>query len=165
IERNDYFNSVKISQPRLFGQIADNLVKSSLVGFSHLQIAERLKTALPVDEEQVHIFDDAQICANIFRDYCVEQNLLDFSLQVKLFIDYLWNREVPRAYLTGRFTHIIADNLEEDTPMTHQLLREWIPRSRSALLIYDEEASYRRFLGADDTSAEALRELCDHHQT
>src|SRR5262249_13655021 len=102
---------------------------------------------------------------NIFRDYCVEQNLLDFSLQVKLFIDYLWNREVPRAYLTGRFTHIIADNLEEDTPMTHQLLREWIPRSRSALLIYDEEASYRRFLGADDTSAEALRELCDHHQT
>jgi hypothetical protein len=161
IERNDYFNSVKISRARLFSQIADNLNKSSLVGFAYTQIAERLQTALPGDEERMHIFNDAQICASLFREYCAEQNLLDFSLQVKLFVEHLWKREVPRAFLTRRYAHIIADNIEEDSPATHTLLGEWLPRCQSALLIHDEDAGYRRFLGADDVSAEGLREVCD----
>lgn len=161
IERNDYFNSVKILQSRLFSQIADNLNKSSLVGFPHTQIGERLKSALPGDQERLHIYDDAQNCANIFRSYCLQHNLLDFSLQVKLFAEHLWKRDVPRVYLTRRFNHIIADNLEEDTPVTHNLLRDWLPACQSATLIYDEDAGYRRFLGADEISAESLEEVCD----
>ncbi len=160
IERNDYFNSVTIARPRLFGQLADNLNKSALVGFPHTTLAQRLKTALPGDAEQAHIFDDAQVCANLFREYCLEHRLLDFSLQVALFIEYLWKHSVPRAYLTRRYKHILADNIEEDTPVTHQLLRDWLPGCQSALLIYDEAAGYRRFLGADEVSAESLQELC-----
>lgn len=164
IERNDYFNSVTITRPRLFSQLADNLNKSALVGFPHTTLAQRLKAALPGDQEQAHIYDDAQACANLFRDYCLEHRLLDFSLQVSLFIDHLWKHSVPRAYLTRRYKHIIADNIEEDTPVTHQLLRDWLPTCQSALLIYDEEASYRRFLGADEVSAESLKDLCPTQQ-
>lgn len=161
IERNDYFNSVTISRPRLFSQIADNLNKASLVGFPHTMIADRLQSALPGDQERMHIFSDAQACANLFRDFCIEQNLLDFSLQIRLFVDFLWKREVPRAFLMRRYTHLIADNIEEDTPVTHEILREWLGRCRSALLIFDEDAGYRRFLGADEISAESLREACN----
>jgi hypothetical protein len=164
IERNDFFNSVKISRARLFSQIADNLNKSALVGFPHTQIAERLKAALPGDEERMHIYDDAQVCADLFRGYCTEQNLLDFSLQVKLFVEHLWRREVPRAFLARRYAHIIADNIEEDTPATHALLRDWLPRCQSALLLFDEDAGYRRFLGADELSAESLAEICDSRE-
>ncbi len=160
IAQNDYFNSVTITRPRLFSQLADNLNKSALVGFPHTTLAQRLKAALPSDQEQAHIYDDAQTCVNVFRAYCLEHRLLDFSLQVSQFIQQLWPHDVPRAYLTRRYKHIIADNLEEDTPVTHQLLREWLPGCHSALLIYDEAASYRRFLGADEVSAESLQELC-----
>lgn len=165
ILRNDRFKSVRVGQTRLFSQIADNLNKSSLVGFPHTRIAERLKAALPGDQERMHIFEDAQVCANLFRDYCVDQNLLDFSLQVKLFVDHLWRQEVPRAFLMRRYAHIIADNLEEDTPVTHSLLREWLPHCRSALLIHDHEAGYRRFLGADEISAESLEAVCEARHT
>ena len=165
IERNDYFKSVTITRARLFGQLADNLNKSSLVGFPHTSIAERLKTALPGDAERLHIFDDAQSCANLFRDYCAEHRLLDFSLQVSLFANHLWRHEIARSYLTRRYKHVIADNVEEDTPVTHELLRDWLPGCQSALVIHDEEASYRRFLGADETSAEQLAAACNvHHQ-
>lgn len=165
IERKDYFNSVTITRARLFSQLADNLNKSSLVGFPHTSIAERLKTALPGDAERLHIFEDAQACANLFREYCVEHRLLDFSLQVLLFANYLWPHDVPRGYLTRRYKHIIADNMEEDSPITHEMLRDWIPQCQSALVIVDEEASYRRFLGADEVSAESLAETCNaHHQ-
>lgn len=161
IVQNDFFNSVTITRTRLFGQLADNLNKAALVGFPHTAIATRLKAALPGDQERLHIFDDTQTCANLFRDYCVAERLLDFSLQVSLFLDHLWQQPAPRAYLTERYTHLIVDNLEEDTPATHQLLRDWLPSCRSALLLYDEEAGYRRFLGADDLSALQLSELCD----
>jgi superfamily I DNA/RNA helicase len=163
IEQKDYFNSVTITRARLFSQLADNLNKSSLVGFPHTSIAERLKTALPGDAERLHIFDDAQACANLFRDYCVEHRLLDFSLQVSLFANHLWRHEVSRSYLTRRYQHIIADNVEEDTPVTHELLRDWLLECQSALVIFDEAASYRRFLGADETTAGQLAEVCNVH--
>lgn len=160
IERNDYFNSVNINRARLFSQIADNLNKSAIVGFPHTGISARLKSALPGSQESLHIFDDAQACANIFRDYCVENNLLDFSLQLEIFRK-LWAHGVPRAYLSSRYKHLIADNLEEDTPITHMLIGDLLSSAESALLISDEEAGYRRFLGADEASAAALEKLCD----
>ena len=160
IERNDYFNSVTISRARLFSQLADNLNKSALVGFPHTSIAERLKTALPGDAERQRIFEDAQVCANLFREYCEKHRLLDFSLQIVLFANFLWKHEIPRAYLTQRYKYVIADNTEENAAVINEALRDWLPECQSAMVMFDEEASYRRFLGADESSAESLAEVC-----
>ena len=100
----------------------------------------------------------ARICSAIIAS---SQNLIDFSLQVSLFMDRLWKLEAPRRYLTGRFAHIIADNLEEDTPATHRLLESWLPECRSAMFIYDTQAGYRRFLGADEVNALTIKAHCD----
>jgi hypothetical protein len=86
--------------------------------------------------------------------------LLDFSLQIELFralLQHAWFRDK----LYGRYRHLIVDNVEEDTPLTHDLLREWIPHTASALIVYDSDAGYRSFLGADARSAYALRSVCD----
>jgi len=106
------------------------------------------------------IYDQAQICANRFRRYCLDHNLLDFSLQVEVFIKHLWPRPICRDYLLETYTHLIVDNVEEDTPVAHDLLRVWLPHATSALIIYDQDAGYRRFLGADPKSGYALREAC-----
>ncbi len=161
IVRNDYFNSVKIEKTRLFSQITDNLNKASLIGFPPTEFGQRLKTAMPEDLERINIFENTQACANLFRQYCLENRLLDFSLQVALFIDHLWKLEIPRTYLTNRFTHLIVDNTEEDSPATHRMLSDWLHTCKSALVMYDEHAGYRRFLGADNQSALLLRESCD----
>lgn len=161
IERNDYFKSVTIDRARLFGQLADNLNKSAVVGFPSTSIGARLQAAFPDDPERQHIFGDVQVCVNLFRDYCRRYNLLDFSLQVELFTQALWSFASVQDSLRGRYQHLIVDNVEEDTPATHRLLREWVPGARSALIIFDEGAGYRRFLGADDRSGESLREVCD----
>ena len=161
IDAKDYFNSVTIDRARLYGQIADNLNKAAVVGFPAESIGARLTAAFAGEEERRHIFEDAQTCASLFREYCRRYNLLDFSLQVELFCQHLWKFASPREALIGRYRHLIVDNLEEDTPATHRLLSEWVPSSQSALLICDEEAGYRKFLGADDISAVGLREACD----
>lgn len=154
------FESVVIDRNRLYSQILDNLNKSAVVGFPHTQIGSKLKDAWAGEDKQKRIYDDAQACAAAFRAYCLEHNLLDFSLQFELFAKHLWTLPLCRDYLLETYTHLIADNLEEDTPVAHDLLREWLPRCRSALLIVDHDGGYRRFLGADPESAQSLQSLC-----
>lgn len=161
IENRDFFNSVHINRNRLFSQIVDNLNKAAVIGFDYREIGERLKEAWRGDINQRYIYDDAQECANIFREFCLNHNLLDFSLQVTLFIDHLLELKAPRKYLFKRFKHLIVDNIEEDNPATHTLLQTWLPDCQSALIIYDTQAGYRRFLGSDADNAYTLKTFCD----
>lgn len=156
-----YFASVTIDRNRLYSQIIDNLNKAALVGFPHTEIAMRLAAAENGDPEQRRIHADAQACANLFREYCLEHNLLDFSLQLEIFTNILWNDPLVRDYLTRTYRHVIYDNVEEDAPRAHDIVREWMPDLDSALIIFDEGGGFRHFLGADPATGEALGQLCE----
>ncbi len=160
-----YFDGVTIDRNRLYSQVIDNLNKAAVVGFPHTEIGQRLKTAWGGEQSRERIYDEAQICARRFRRHCLAHNLLDFSLQIEVFFKYLWTRPLCRDYLIDRYRHLIVDNVEEDVPVAHDLLRQWLPHVDSAFLIVDADAGYRRFLGADPQGAYALRDLCDERVT
>jgi hypothetical protein len=155
-----YFETVTIERGRIYSQILDNLNKAAVVGFPHTEIAERLKRAWVGEKSQLHVYDEAQDCANRFREYCLAHNLLDFSLQYEVFIRHLWPLPQCREYLLSHYAHLIVDNLEEDTAVAHDVLREWLPVCQSALLVYDWDGGYRRFLGADPGGGHTLIDLC-----
>lgn len=157
----EYFHSVRIERARLYSQILDNMNKAALVGFPISEIGSRLKAALGGGIEQAHIFDDAQTCALEFRRYCLAHNLLDFSLYVQLFRERALMLPAARARLSRRFRHVIVDNVEEDNPASHAFLEQLLPGCQSALIIYDSDAGFRRFLGADPENARRLRQYCD----
>ena len=160
-----YFESVVIDRNRLFSQILDNLNKAAIVGFPYSEIGDRLKAAWIGTPAQLRVYDDTQFCASQFRQLCLGNNLLDFSLQVDLFWNYLWPLDVCRNFLTNSYRHLIFDNIEEDTPLAHNLIAQWLAEIDSALLIYDENAGYRRFLGADPDGAYLLKDLCTTHRS
>jgi DNA polymerase III delta prime subunit len=155
------FESIVIDRNRLYSQIIDNLNKAAVVGFPYTEIGERLKAAWGGEESQRRVYDEAQDCATRFREYCLAHNLLDFSLQLEVFRAYLWSMPLCRNYLLETYIHLIVDNVEEDTPVAHDLLRTWLDHCTSALLVCDWGAGYRRFLGADPESGRALKDLCD----
>jgi superfamily I DNA/RNA helicase len=142
-----YFDTVVIERNRLYSQILDNLNKAAMVGFSHTAIGERLKSAWVGELAQLMVYENAQDCANLFRSYCLEHNLLDFSLQIEIFNRLLWPQRWFQAHLAARYRHLIADNLEENPPVAHDLLRKWLADFDSALLIFDNDAGYRFFFG------------------
>lgn len=154
------FESIAIDPNRLYSQILDNLNKAAFVGFPHETIGERLGSAWMGDPGQAHIFTQVQAAANSFRRYCYEHNLLDFSLQIEIFLKHLWPSPLVRSYLKSNFRHLIFDNVEEDVPITHDLVREWLPDFDSALLIFNEEGGFRTFLGADPQSGLSLKDAC-----
>jgi hypothetical protein len=156
-----YFESVTIDRNRLYSQIIDNLNKAAVIGFPHTDIGSRLDASYFGDPAQRRVYQDDQECANRFRQYCLDNNLLDFSLQLEVFANVLWPQEILRDYLSRTYRHLIYDNVEEDGPRAHDILRDWLPSFESALLIYDEGGGFRYFLGADVHTGASLRELCD----
>ncbi len=158
-----YFDSITVDRNRLYSQILDNLAKAASVGYDYTEVGARLKAAWVGESSQLRVYDEAQECANRFRHYCLSHNLLDFSLQVEVFTRHLWPLAKCRDYLQGRYRHLVIDNTEEDTPVSHDTLLEWLPAARSSLVIYDTGAGYRRFLAADPTSAYRLKDACEEH--
>jgi hypothetical protein len=156
-----WFESVVMDRNRLCSQIIDNLNKSAMIGFSYEEIGQRLTSAWAGEPAQRRVYADAQNCATEFRQYCLQHNLLDFSLQLEIFTRVLWNDPTVRDYLTRSYPHIIYDNIEEDVPVAHDILADWLPECESALLVFDEGAGYRRFLGADPESARELANSCN----
>jgi hypothetical protein len=160
IQENGYFANVVIQRNRLYSQILDNLNKSAVHSFPHTEIAERLISSWIGDPSQEIIYHQAQQAANQFREYCYQNNLLDYSLQIELFTKAVNSIPVLQNYLAEQYDYLIYDNCEEDIPVAHDFIRNLIPQLESNLIIYDQDAGYRNFLGASPASAHSLSEAC-----
>lgn len=156
-----HFAAITLTRNRLFSQLLDNLNKSAIVGFPHTTLARRLKTAWNGDASQLVVYDDVQLAVNAFRAYCLENNLLDFSLQVELFCGILWQNDTFQKYFQTQYQHLIYDNAEEDPPYVHDIVKSWTKNLESSLVIMDESGGLRSFLGADPISASALSATAD----
>ncbi len=155
-----YFDSLTIDRNRLFSQIIDNLNKAAAIGIPHNVIGDRLKTAWVGEPAQLRVYEEAQECANLFRAYCLESNLLDFSLQLEIFHSILFPSDQFRQYFLRAYRHLIFDNIEEDTPVVHEIISSLLPDMEFSLLIFDTDGGYRSFLGADSGSGYRLKEQC-----
>ena len=62
------------------------------------------------DPAQRRVYQDAQDCALRFREYCLQNNLLDFSLQLEVFSNILWPLDIVRDYL---HTHLSPFDLRQ----------------------------------------------------
>ncbi len=161
VQQQGYFEGVTVNRNRLYGELLDDLNKSAVVGFPYMEIGARLKSAWLGDSKQARVFEQVQDCATRFRAYCLEHNLLDFSLQAEVFMNHIWPVPACRHHLLGQYRHLVVDNVEEDTPAVHAILRDWLGVCDSALVIYDADAGLRTFLGADAASGYELRKVCD----
>ncbi|NLF51358.1 MAG: hypothetical protein GX577_09505 [Leptolinea sp.] len=161
LREQGFFDGIAIEPLRLYSQILDNLNKTAVVGFPLEEIAPRLRMAWNGNQSDARFFDQAQECAILFRKYCLEHSLLDFSLQIETFRKSLWPQVIVQEYLSQRYCHLIYDNAEEDYPVAHDIIREWIPSFDSVLIIQDESAGYRSFLGADPVSAATISDLME----
>ena len=155
-----YFESVTLEPNRIFSQVLDNLNKAAVVGFDLAEIAPRLQSAWSGTAKQAIVYSQVQDCAIQFRQYCLEHNLLDYSLQFEIFAKYLWPSTLCQAYLRKTYQHLIYDNVEEDVPVAHDILKSWLPDFTSALVIRDSDAGFRTFMGADRTSADSIEQNC-----
>lgn len=159
------FDELKLYRPRLLGQILDSMNKAAECGFGLDEISLRLGAAWSGEQQRLVSYRRAQEVALSFRQYCLQHNLLDFSLQIETYAQHLLKAPSYRDYITARYRHVLADNVEENPPVMHDLLAELLATCDTATLAEDDPGGYRIFLGADVQSARELRARCDAVET
>ncbi len=158
------FDAIRLEPVRVVSQVLDNLNKSALLGFSIAETYQRLELAVPQGQHmaaRLNVLQTAKRISSDFRDLCLRESLVDFSLWITLFEQQVLTNDWSRTHLFRSQRHLVFDNAEEDNYAAHSLVRRWTPHLDSALLVVDEDAGYRVFLGANPEGAAALAQICD----
>ena len=148
----DAFAGLVVDRNRVTYQILDNLNKAALHGFSIDGVYERLAVAVPPGAEaarRLNALQAAQRITHAYRDHCLADGLVDFSLQMDTFARAVLTNEWSKAHLFRSHRHLVADNVEEESYAGQRLIAAWLPQLDSALALHDEDAGYRFFLGAN----------------
>ncbi len=162
------FDALRLDRSRVITQVLDNLNKAALLDMDIADAYRRLELAVPLSEQRtarLNALAAAERISTAFRALCLAETLLDFSLQVTLFNRHVMKNDWSRTHLLRSHRHLVFDNAEEDTPSTHMLVRQWLddPTAAldSALIVSDDDAGYRTFLGADPQGTAGLAAKCD----
>ena len=156
------FDAIRLQRSRIVSQVLDNLNKAALHGFTLEEAYGRLESTVPPGEKMVarlNVLRTAHRISQAFRQLCLEESLVDYSLQMQVFLRVILENEWCRTHLFRSFRHLIFDNAEEETYAAQEMVRRWLPHLESALIVVDEDGGYRAFLGAD---AENAGQLADH---
>jgi len=161
------FGAVNVAPQRILSQVLDNLNRAAITRFPVDEIAERLIAAWGEERDKTRpkVYEAARELANAFRTECLTHTLLDFSLMMEAFAAHLLPDPHVQAFLRNTFRYVIADNVEEDSPLAHDFLLWFLHPEKGgaqgALIIYDEDGGYRNFLGADPDNAAQLETVCE----
>jgi hypothetical protein len=156
------FDAVNVSPQQIARQVIDNLGKAALMGIDYRQIPDLLGAAWGSERprKRVLVYEAVGRVAHAFRQHCLEHRLLDYSLQVELFTRLLQQQWFSER-LFRKYTYLVVDHLEEETPPAHDLVDRWMPYLEGGLFIYEWDSGYRVFLGADPDGGAAIRSRCD----
>jgi hypothetical protein len=157
------FDSISVPRARLITQALDNLNKAALNNFSLNEVVQRLSSAWNGQSARLNVYRSWLEIAEKFRQHCYENNLLDFSLTIKVFTDTLLQNPAYVAYLRDKYRHLIADNVEEMTPIAQDFIKWLLEDIDSAWLLNDTDGGFRLFLGADPVGARFLRDGTDQY--
>ncbi|MFN8467625.1 MAG: AAA family ATPase [Caldilineaceae bacterium] len=162
------FDALRLDRSRVITQVLDNLNKAALLDMEIDETYRRLELAVPLSEQRTARLNALAAAERISRDFralCLRETLLDFSLQVTLFNRHVMKNDWSRTHLLRSHRHLVFDNAEEDTPSAHMLVRQWLDDRTaaldSALIVSDDDAGYRTFLGADPRGTDGLAAMCD----
>jgi len=160
-----YFSGLTASPSRVFNQVMVAMHKCAAAEIPFEDYARIMQESWGGDGALLPVFAQTQECGKLYREVCVRNNLLDYSLQLEVFTKHLLLHPVFRQWLENQHFHLIFDNLEEEVPAAHHFVREIAPLCRSVLLISDRDGGYRSFMGCDPYSAGTLREICTTQMT
>jgi hypothetical protein len=157
------FAGTALTRPRLYSQLIDNMNKVAAHGLGMDRLPEYLRDVALGERGSPATTDDSLEAIAGYRAYCRAHGLVDFAESLALFAGMATQESPARRHVLERYRHLVADNLEEDIPIAHDLLIDWIPDFESALVVVDTEGSYRLFMGASDGSARRLAGVCERN--
>ncbi|MEW5985724.1 MAG: hypothetical protein AB1791_03735 [Chloroflexota bacterium] len=156
------FARLRLRPQQIVSQLLDTLNRAALNGLTLDEAITRQINAWAGEPDHLRHLEDAATAARRFRQFCLENSLVDLSLNVQVFDTQLVRHPEFYAYFQERYRHLLVDNVEEQTPAGQNFVASLMNATQTTAIAYDMGGGYKRFLAADPLGANRFRALCRH---
>lgn len=121
------------------------------------------------DDKQVRrrIEDDKALIAPVIRryiDFKKERRYIDYDDMLNVVADALERSAVVRSAVTGRYEHVLVDEMQDTNPLQYRLLRSFAERSH-LFCVGDDAQSIYAFRGADFKAIHSFKDVIPDSET
>ena len=155
------FADLRLRPQQIISQLLDTLNRAALNSLTLDEAIERQLVTWSGEKERLRHLENAGAIAHRFRDYCLQNSLLDLSMTIQVFHTQLVDNPAFHRYFSERYRHLLVDNIEEQTPAGQHFLESLIDLTQSTAIVYDEGGGYKRFMAADPAGATRFQTRCD----
>ena len=155
------FSDLRLRPQQIISQLLDTLNRAALNSLTLDEAIERQMAAWSGEKERLRHLQNAGAVAHRFREFCLQNSLLDLSLTIEVFHTQLVDNPAFHRYFSERYRHLLVDNIEEQTPAGQHFVESLIKLTQSAAIVYDEGGGYKRFMAADPTGATRFQSRCE----
>jgi hypothetical protein len=155
------FADLRLRPQQIISQLLDTLNRAALNNLTLDEAIERQIVTWSGEKERLRHLQNAGIIAHRFREFCLQNSLLDLSLTIEVFHTQLVDNPEFHRYFSERYRHLLVDNIEEQAPAGQHFVESLIDLTQSAAVVYDEGGGYKRFMAADPAGATRFQTHCD----
>jgi hypothetical protein len=155
------FADLRLRPQQIISQLLDTLNRAALNNLTLDEAVERQIMTWSGEKERLRHLQHAGVVAHRFREFCLQNSLLDLSLTIQVFHTRLVDNPEFHRYFSERYRHLLVDNIEEQTPAGQHFVDSLIDLTQSAAIVYDEGGGYKRFMAADPAGATRFQTRCE----
>ena len=151
---NDVFDYINATSSQIAVQLIDNLNYGAMNCLNFDEMQKRLIKWAGNDEQKHKIFREAINIMKIFRDFCLKNRVIDYSLLVDLYNNKLLTSENYLNELKSKITYLFVDDLEKTVPAAQKLFGIFNESSKNSFMTFNPEAGINRFFGGNPVLAQ-----------
>ncbi|MGM0501882.1 MAG: UvrD-helicase domain-containing protein, partial [Bacillota bacterium] len=141
------FIEVNATEQQIALQLINNLNYAALNTLELEQVKTRLFNWAAV-QEQNESYQDAFKIMNRFRELCLQERCLDYSLVIELYNQILLQKKEYQQHLKNNYRYLIVDDLEKSSPALQDLIELLLTTTQESYLAYNPAGGFEKFFGA-----------------
>ncbi len=152
-KNNEIFDYINATSSQIAVQLIDNLNYGEMNCLNFKEMKNRLINWAGEDQQKRKIFKESINIMKIFREFCIKNKVIDYSLLVNLYNNHLLKNENYLSKLKENYTNIIVDDLEKSVPAAQNLFEILSDNSKNSYMAFNPEAGINRFFGGNPNLA------------
>ncbi|MDP4094657.1 MAG: hypothetical protein Q8920_15030 [Bacillota bacterium] len=144
------FSGITANNQKITEFLLNNYMQAMLSGIPYKETGTRLYNSLDLkDEVKRQAYMDMDTVIEAYRSKCYSLGTYDNAMTVELFNNCLLKDAFYRENLKSRVKYLMADNMEDASPVQTDLVKLITDNSTSCLVSFNSEGSSREAFGAD----------------
>lgn len=145
----DIFEYLNATSSQIAVQLIDNLNQAAMNLLSFEELKECLLSWAGNDQERRLVFNEAVSIIRVFRKFCLENRILDYSLIIELFNKHLLDKNDYIDELSSKHSYLFIDNLEKTVPAAQKFYMNLLNNMSETYMAFNPEEKINRFFGGN----------------